>query len=161
MRMVRTMLAALVALAAMPAQAQDGVSEPRYVMRHLDTPAGERDPDLTAEGRQNAQALVKWFEGKPIAAIYITEFKRTRQTATPLATARGLAIKTYDPANTPALIAALKAEHGPVLIVGHSNTVPDIVEQLGGERPSALAHEDFGDVWTIVPGRTTRAKLGR
>jgi hypothetical protein len=44
-----------------------------------------------------------------------------------------------------------------VVIVGHSNTVPDIVQQLGGPRPAPLTHPDFGDVWRIGPdGATTR-----
>ena len=52
-------------------------------------------------------------------------------------------------------------ERGTVLIVGHSNTVPDIVAGLGGTRPDPLVHEDFGDIWHIAgPERvTTRDKL--
>ena len=38
-------------------------------------------------------------------------------------------------------------ERWPVLVVGHSNTVPEIVEKLGGERPAALTEADYGDVW--------------
>jgi hypothetical protein len=44
--------------------------------------------------------------------------------------------------------------------VGHSNTVPDIVEQLGGARPGPVAHEDFGDVWRVgSSGSTERLKI--
>jgi broad specificity phosphatase PhoE len=132
---------------------------PTYVMRHLDTPAGERDPDLTEQGRKGAQAALAWFKGKPLAAIYVSDFKRTRQTAGPLAAERGIALTLYDPRDTPALIARVKAEKGPVLIVGHSNTVPDIVQQLGGERPADLTHPDFGDVWAIAGGKTVRERL--
>jgi broad specificity phosphatase PhoE len=58
------------------------------------------------------------------------------------------------------LIARVRAEHGAILIVGHSNTVPDIVAALGGIRPAALAHEDFGDIWRIAPGgATTRMRI--
>jgi hypothetical protein len=52
-------------------------------------------------------------------------------------------------------------EPAPVLIVGHSNTVPDIVAALGGARPGPIGHEDFGDVWKIA-GRdhlVTKAKI--
>ena len=43
-----------------------------------------------------------------------------------------------------------------MLIVGHSNTVPDIIEKLGGKRPADLTHEDFGDIWHISgPDKTT------
>jgi len=57
------------------------------------------------------------------------------------------------------VIAALRSERGPVLIVGHSNTVPDIVEQSGGARPPALTHPDFGDIWTIARGKTKRERI--
>ena len=157
---LRLILAALLcalfgtaALAAMPQ------APTIYVMRHLNTLEGERDPDLTAEGQAGAQRLVGWFKGKPLTAIYVSDYKRTRQTAAPLAAERGITVKIYNPADTPALIAQLRTETGPVLVVGHSNTVPDIVEQLGGARPAPLAHADFGDIWTIAGGQTAHDRL--
>jgi broad specificity phosphatase PhoE len=133
-----------------------------YVMRHLDTPAGERDPDLLPEGQRAAVLLVRWFErerARPVA-IYVSDYKRTRQTAAPLAARLGLQLTIYDPSDTPALIARVRAEPGPVLIVGHSNTVPDIVAALGGTRPAPLVHQDFGDIWLVRPGGATeRARI--
>lgn len=133
-----------------------------YVMRHLNTPAGERDPDLLAEGRRTASLLVGWFErehARPVA-IYVSDYKRTRQTAAPLAARLGLIPIVYDPADTPGLIARVRAARGPVLIVGHSNTVPDIVAALGGTRPAPLVHEDFGDIWRVGPdGATQRLRI--
>jgi broad specificity phosphatase PhoE len=154
MTMLRLFAAALLlALPALPATAQT------YVMRHLNTPAGEKDPDLTAGGKVNAERLVAWFKGKPLTTILVSDFKRTRQTAAPLAAERGITVRVYDPADTPALVALVRAEKGPVLVVGHSNTVPDVVEQLGGIRPAPLVHEDFGDVWTITAGSSRRDRL--
>jgi broad specificity phosphatase PhoE len=148
--------AALIAFAAVPAAAQGIV----YVMRHLNTPAGQADPDLLPEGQRAAEALAAWFQGEPPVAIYITDYKRTRQTVAPLAARLGLTPIVYDPADTPGLIARVRAAHGAVLIVGHSNTVPNIVAALGGERPAALAHEDFGDVWRVAPdGGATRMRI--
>ena len=150
MRLLAALLLALLpglAFAQPPAQAV-------YVVRHLNTPAGERDPDLLPEGARVAALLPAWFErerARPVA-IYVSDFKRTRQTAGPLATRLGLQLTLYDPADTPALIARVRAEPGPVLIVGHSNTVPDIVAALGGTRPAPLVHEDFGDIWRVRPG---------
>lgn len=120
-----------------------------YVMRHLHTPEGVTDPDLAAEGRRQAQLLAGFFELDPPAAIYVSPTKRAQQTAEPLARSLGLTPKIYNPSDTPALVASVKAETGNVLIVGHSNTVPDIVEQLGGTRPEPIAHDQFGDIWHI------------
>ena len=83
-----------------------------------------------------------------------------RQTAAPLAERLGLTPIVYDPADTPALVARVRAGPSPALIVGHSNTVPDIVEQLGGTRPGPMVHEDFGDIWRIGPdGATVRSRI--
>jgi broad specificity phosphatase PhoE len=130
-----------------------------YVLRHFDTPAGASDPDLTERGQARAQALVAWLGDRALGALYVSSARRARQTAAPLADARGMAATLYDPRDTDALIRRVRGEAGPVLIVGHSNTVPDIVEALGGERPEALSHEDFGDVWIVEGGRAERFRV--
>lgn len=152
----RTMLGALAALLTIGAAPAPPVI---YVTRHYDTPAGERDPDLTATGAARAQALAKWFRGKKLAAIYVTGFKRTQQTAAPLAAERGLTPIVYGPAPSAEFLAQVKAAKGPVLVVGHSNTVPDIVAGIGGERPGEIAHPDFGGLWAVTAGRTTSLRI--
>jgi phosphohistidine phosphatase SixA len=141
------LLLALGACLYVPPQDPPGPSY--YVMRHLHTPQGATDPDLTQEGQRLARTLPAFFELDRPAAIYVSSTKRAQQTAAPLAQAIGIAPKIYDPADTPGLVARVKAEHGNVLIVGHSNTVPDIVEQLGGTRPEPIAHDQFADIWHI------------
>ena len=134
-----------------------------YVMRHLHTPEGATDPDLTEEGQRYAQRLADFFiDQEPPATIFVSTTKRAQQTAAPLAAKLGITPRLYDPRDTAGLITEVMKEPPPVLIVGHSNTVPDIVAALGGQRPGPLVHEDFGDVWKIS-GRqrvTTRMKLG-
>ena len=134
-----------------------------FVMRHLDIgPAdpANRDPDLLPQGQRRAASLAHWFRrGERPVAIYVTDYRRTRQTAAPLAAALHLTPIAYNPADTPALIARVRAEHGNVLIVGHSNTVPDIVAALGGARPEPIGHEDFGDIWRVAADGTT-VRLG-
>ena len=136
-------------------------SEPVYhVVRHLHTPEGQRDPDLLPEGQAAAQRLAAMLASEPPAIIYVSDYKRTRQTAAPIAARLGLTPVVYDPADTPALVARVRQGPWPVLIVGHSNTVPDIVAGLGGTRPAPLTHPDFGDVWRIAAdGATTRTRI--
>ena len=129
-------------------------------MRHFDTPAGERDPDLVPAGQRRAARLGGELAGEPIRVIYVSTYRRTQQTAAPTAARHGLVPIIYDPADTPALVARVRAGPLPALVVGHSNTVPDIVEQLGGARPGPLAHEDFGDLWRIAAdGATQRTRI--
>ncbi len=130
-----------------------------YVMRHLQKAAGE-DPGLSEEGRAMAERLAAWFGDRPPAAIYVSTTRRARDTAAPLAERLSVPPKDYDPRADPAeLIDRVKAEAGPVLVVGHSNTVPELVARLGGERPAALTESDYGDIWVIDGGRTERRRL--
>jgi phosphohistidine phosphatase SixA len=158
MRLITILLALMLGACATTAEAPAGPTY--YVMRHLHTPAGERDPDLTAEGQRQAALLADRFDEEAPRAIYVSTFKRTQQTAAPLAARLGLTPIVYDPSDTPGIVARVRAGPTPALIVGHSNTVPDIIEQLGGARPAPLVHEDFGDVWRVgADGTTTKARI--
>jgi phosphohistidine phosphatase SixA len=141
--------------ACFPVAPQVPLGPSYYVMRHLNTPQGVNDPDLTAQGQANAARLASWFENDRPVAIYVSSTKRAQQTAAPLARALGITPKIYDPANTPALIQMVRAEPGTVLVVGHSNTVPDIVQQLGGVRPAPITHDQFGDIWHVTGNGST------
>ena len=154
-------LTMLLLTAACASLADRGELQPDYfVVRHFHTPEGERDPDLTDEGRQAAELLARRLAPERPAAIYVSTYKRAQQSAAPLAARLGLTPIVYDPADTPGLIARVRTGPTPALIVGHSNTVPDIIEQLGGPRPEPLAHGDFGDLWVVSPdGATARVQI--
>jgi phosphohistidine phosphatase SixA len=131
-----------------------------YVMRHLEKADGP-DPALSATGAANAQRLAAWFKGRARpGVIYVSTTRRARESAAPLAARLGLTAKEYNPADTAALAAQVRAEPGSVLIVGHSNTVPEIVAALGGTRPAPIADSEYGAVWVVAKdGRTERLSL--
>lgn len=158
---MRTLLLGVTYFAMLGAAPAGAAPEPPtiHIVRHFDTPAGERDPDLLPQGDARAAALVAWFEGKALCAILVSDYKRARQTAAPLAAARKIAVQTYDPTDTPAVVVRARALTCPVLIVGHSNTVPDIIAKLGGTSPGNLKHEDFGDIWTFRTERMTHDRI--
>jgi broad specificity phosphatase PhoE len=149
------LIAALAALFAVPALAQPTV----YVMRHLEKAEGN-DPALSPLGTRNAARLPALLGATPPDVIYVSKTRRARETAAPLATALGLEPKDYENTDTPALAARVRAEAGTVLIVGHSNTVPEIVAALGGTRPADIPETQFGDIWRVDPdGRTTHIRI--
>jgi broad specificity phosphatase PhoE len=119
-----------------------------YVMRHLQKGTGE-DPPLSPEGAANAQRLVALFKADPPGAIFVSTTRRARETAAPLAAALGISMTPYDPRDSAALVQAVAAEKRSILIVGHSNTVPDIIARLGGAAPPPLGEGDYGDLWRI------------
>src|SRR5215218_4885694 len=103
MRILIALMLALLPAAAMAQTQPQPTAHPVYVMRHLNTPAGEPDPDLLPEGRAAAVALADLmetdqFQGarRPVA-IYVSDYKRTRQTAAPLAARLALDLTVYDP----------------------------------------------------------------
>ena len=122
-----------------------------FVVRHLQKGEGA-DPALTPEGAANAVRLAAMLKGKGIVAVFASPTKRAMETGEPLAKALGIAVTPYDPGKPALLAAKVAAAAGPVLIIGHSNTVPDLVQLFGGARPAPLSEQDFGTVYDIEPG---------
>ena len=122
-----------------------------YVMRHLQKADGT-DPPLSQLGASNAQALSERLGEKGIKAIFATATKRAMQTGQALAGKLKISITNYDPRDPAALIAAVSQVNGSVLVVGHSNTVPDLVTAFGGTRPEALTEQDYGTIFIVKPG---------
>ncbi|WP_237067505.1 SixA phosphatase family protein [Microbulbifer guangxiensis] len=117
-----------------------------YLVRHAekrtDDPA-ERDPALTAAGKERAVALARLLRDANIERVYSTDYRRTRQTATPLAQQSGLPVTLYDPRDLEGFAGRLRNGPTRVLVVGHSNTTPQLVALLGGEPGSEIreSHE--------------------
>lgn len=112
----------------------------------------EKDPALSGAGMQRAVALAARLADEPLVAAYATAYRRTQQTARPAAAGHGIAVTTYD-ARLPARALAdqLRASHprGTVLVVGHSNTVPEIVAALSGQAVEAMADDRFDLIYSV------------
>lgn len=126
-------LGAAAALAPVAAFAQDSrpaaVSAPLLVwaVRHAEKDKG-RNPSLSHKGAERAKALARLLGDTPLDAIYSTPFKRTRSTAAPIAKAKSLEVTDY---RTDLLKLLQARKGGNVLVVGHSNTTPDLLRALG------------------------------
>jgi broad specificity phosphatase PhoE len=130
------------------------------LIRHAekDLTQSTNDPDLSAEGKNRAAKLVDVLKKTDLQAIYSTPFKRTQQTVEPLATAKSLQVLSYQPAKMDEIDAMLtKHAGGTILLSGHSNTVPQIINYLiGEEKYKALEDSDYGNV--IIVSITERGK---
>jgi phosphohistidine phosphatase SixA len=114
------------------------------------------DPDLSAAGHQRAKSLAAVLKDAGIKEIYATEFKRTQQTAAPAAAASGLTVKTVPGDDVAGLVAQLKAATGNVLVVGHSNTVPEIIKAVGVSTPITIGDTEFDNLFVVIPGSPAR-----
>ena len=127
------------------------IAEPSmiYLVRHGEKAAEGKDPDLTPEGRQRAQNIATILGKTGIAHVFSTPTNRTRQTAQPLAQARGLTVQLYE---TRTLLAQVKTLSGPVLVVGHSNTLPELVRLFGGQPGPDIADNEYDRLYQLIPG---------
>jgi phosphohistidine phosphatase SixA len=152
-------IALLAALAlSLPAYA---VGQPAvFLVRHAeraDTTGGgapmmKTDPNLSAAGRARARSLATTLKDAGITAIFATEYKRTQQTAAPLARALGVTVVTIPSADTAGLVAKVKSAPGNVLVVGHSNTLPEVIKGLGVDAPAVVAESEFDKLFIVTRG---------
>jgi broad specificity phosphatase PhoE len=133
------------------------------VVRHAEKASDGRDPGLTSDGEARARALAARLDGKPVRAAYATAYRRTQMTATPTARAHGLTVSTYDADLPPdAFAAQLRSAHpqGEVLVVGHSNTAPQIAAALCGCTVAPMGDGEFDRLMTVRIDATGHAELG-
>lgn len=103
-----------------------------YLARHAEKEAGN-DPVLTIEGQARAEALADALEGAGIETIWSTDYRRTQATAAPLAQRLRSEVQTYDPSDLRTFAEELQGAGRTALVIGHSNTTPDLAAALGGE----------------------------
>lgn len=124
-----------------------------FVVRHAEKGAGDqKDPDLSAAGEKRAQALARMLKDAAITAVFTTEFKRTQETAAPTAKETQL-IPTVVPANDlPSVVAKIRVLSGNALVVGHGNTIPDLVKALGIQTAVSIPDNDYTEIFVIILG---------
>ena len=147
--------------------AQSGLSQgsPALVIlvRHAEKAAGGSDPSLSESGQIRTKALAAAIADAHVTAIITTTFKRTFETAEPFAMAHGITIEKIavggdSPAHVMAVAAAIRKHAGEVvLVVGHSNTVPAIVNALGGPKLPDLCDASYATLFTLVPAKDGRS----
>jgi broad specificity phosphatase PhoE len=127
------------------------------IVRHADR-AG-RDDALTPRGVTRAVALAHAMAKAELVAIYHSDTVRARDTAAPLAALLGATPKVRPAADVSSLVREVFAEHrgGRVLIVGHSNTVPQIIGAAGGPAVADIPENEFDNLFVLtVCGCTER-----
>jgi len=121
-----------------------------YIVRHAERLDNSADSPLSDTGVTRANILRDSLLNKGIDQIFASTFLRTQQTAQPLATALGVQLTLYRPDTTAGLIARLKKIGGKnVLVVGHSNTVPELVQGLSLQAVPAIPETDFDNLYIV------------
>lgn len=125
-----------------------------YLTRHAEKSATGTDPALTAEGVTRANNIAAALKKTGITAIYSTNFVRTKQTAQPLSNLlTNVPVQTYDPNQLANFAAQLRALPGNTLVVGHSDTTPELIRLLSGDVVPAIPETEFDRLYQIAIGQ--------
>ena len=121
-----------------------------FIVRHAEkATTGGNDPDLSVAGQKRAEALARILKDSQITAVFATEFKRTQETAAPTAKAAHVN-PTVVPANDVAALAAkVRALNRNALVVGHGNTIPDLMKALGITTPITIPEDDYSEIFVV------------
>jgi broad specificity phosphatase PhoE len=119
------------------------------------------DPVLNEQGKARADQLARIFDSSGIAAIYSSQYTRTRLTAEPLAKKLGLPVQVVNANTTNKLVESILKNHAgqTVLVVGHSNTLPEIAQALGAGLIQPIGDLDYDNLFIVTVFGNGTAKL--
>lgn len=114
---------------------------------------GSRNPHLSNKGKERASQLaVLLYENYDITSIYSTDYYRTQETVVPLSEKLGIGINNYGLQNPDSLVQEIINLHRgkDVLIMGHSNTTPNLVNiALGEEKFKQIDESDYSNIFVV------------
>src|SRR5882724_11101002 len=113
---------------------------------------GGTDPDLSSAGRARADALARILKDSGITAVFTSEFKRTQETAAPTATSAHVTPTLVAAKDTAGLVAKLHQLNGNALVVGHGDTIPNIVKAHGIDSPTNIPDADYSELLIVILG---------
>ncbi|MDJ0712199.1 MAG: phosphoglycerate mutase family protein [Woeseiaceae bacterium] len=139
-------------------------------VRHAEKAAmPEDDPSLSQAGQQRAAELKRQLVDADVVAgidaVYATPYRRTEETARPVAEALDLPLNSYDANDTEAIMEHIVREHKGkiVLVVGHSNTVPALIGNMGASKKvPPIAEDEYDNIYIVsIPwfGKTKTIRL--
>ena len=163
-------LALIIALIGIAAPALGQTAQPDtsatvvLLVRHAEKAAQPADdPPLSQDGRRRAEALAEVVKGAHPTAIITTQLHRTVETAQPSAAATDLTLEvvpvtaTNTQQNAVDVAAAVRKHAGEtVLVVGHGNTVPEIIAALGGPQLPDICEPVYDKLFVLVLGKEAR-----
>ncbi len=132
------------------------------VLRHAETTGGGTNPNLSTEGLARAEELKRILANVPLAAVFSSNYNRTKQTAQPTADDKLLTVNIYDPLNQSPLVDNwLSTYRGKtVLVLGHSNTAPALLNLFVGSNQYAnLPDSEYDNLFIATVSEKGRATV--
>ncbi len=161
-RAIRALLAYLVLAGALLSAPSSGAQTVVILVRHAERADDSSGSLLTEAGRARARALAAMVKDAGIRAVYSTDTRRTLDTAEPTAEALAKRIEVYDGNELPDFAKNLRARGVRALVVGHSDTTPELVALLGGDAGSPIAPDEYDRMYLLTlfnDGKTSTTLL--
>ncbi len=133
----------------------------RHAEKHINNPS-DKNPELTKEGVIRAEKWAAILADTKIDMVFSTNYKRTMQTAAPIAKRAKVEISSYNPQNLYAIDFQEKTKGKTCVIVGHSNTTPAFVNKiLQQEKYPSISEKEYGKLFIIkiIDHKTTDTVL--
>ncbi|MDX1646538.1 MAG: phosphoglycerate mutase family protein [Longimicrobiales bacterium] len=122
-----------------------------FLVRHAERAEdGTADPPISEPGEARARLLARMLRDVDLTHIHTTDYVRTRATGMPTARLQGLEMVLYDPDDLDAFARELRATAGRHLVLGHSNTTPELVEALGGDGHGAIEEMEYDRLYIVT-----------
>lgn len=140
-----------------------GGCDPTVVLvRHADYVPSGSDPGLSPDGDARAHELVHVLGVAGVTHIVVSQFRRTQDTAAPLAAHFGLTPEVIDATDLDAVMSSISTRSSSevVLVVGHSNTVPDLIGRLTPNEGPVIAGESFDNLFVVIKRRLAHLRYG-
>lgn len=154
-------LIALLGLALILKGLQSSEATTIILVRHAEKESSGKDPSLTAEGVARAEDLKQLLQNVKLNAVYSTDYQRTRLTALPTADLHGLDIQLYDAK----MLETFKQEilntrqGQKILVVGHSNSTPNLINLLTGENIyQQIPESDYDNLYIVTVIESAKAE---
>jgi broad specificity phosphatase PhoE len=152
--LLATVTAGVAAQQPPPPQPQPQPLTTVILVRHAEKVVSDlEDPPLTAAGEERARELAHALGALTIDAVYSTPFRRTLATAEPLAAlGHEVVVTPVTPTYAADVAGMARAEHagGVVVVVSHSNTIPEIIRALGVEEAPEIPESDYDDLFVVT-----------
>jgi 2,3-bisphosphoglycerate-dependent phosphoglycerate mutase len=122
-----------------------------YFIRHAEKADSSKNPDLSEKGLERALEWKALFSAIQFDAVYSTDFKRTLQTIHQIVVENDQLLKLYNPQILDIETFKKETKGKTILIVGHSNTIPKMVNQLIKENKYGdIAENQFGNLYIVT-----------
>ena len=122
-----------------------------FLVRHAEKASGGgNDPELSVAGQKRAEALSEILKDADLTAIFVTEFKRTQETAAPIARATNITPTIVSANDMRSLVEKVRNVKGNALVVGHGNTIPNIAKALGIAAAVNIADDDYSEIFLVT-----------